>query len=192
MNPPFRRRVRPHPNPLAQGEGTAAEPRRMFGSSLGQAPRRMVHPLPGGEGWGEGELETQQGTGCAVLLAGIAPERHVTPLRDAGFDHVLFLDAVEFGGVPGSVVFLNTDEMGTRFPQVSTHKLSLGLLGRWIESNGVTRVWLLGVQPASCRAGTGLSSPVRRTIGLLAELLAELGKSAIQAIPNFCCEECPC
>ena len=33
-----------------------------------------------------------------VIAAGTTPERWVSRLADPGFDHVIFLDAVEFGG----------------------------------------------------------------------------------------------
>jgi Ni,Fe-hydrogenase maturation factor len=63
--------------------------------------------------------------------------------------------------------------MSSRFPQVSTHKLSLGLLARMVEANGKTKAWLLGVQPASLRPGQALSEPVRRTLEQLAQWLGE-------------------
>ena len=94
---------------------------------------------------------------------------------DEGFDHLVFLDAVEFGGAPGSVVFLDAREMAARFPQISTHKISLGLLAqvRW-KPNGTTRAWLLGVQPASLKPGGALTPAVQTTLDLLAELLRDL------------------
>jgi len=107
----------------------------------------------------------------AVLLAGLAPERHLAFLMDGGFDHVVFLDAVAFGGRPGSVVLLDAREMESRFPQISTHRLSLGLLARWIEQNGRTTVHLLGVQPGVLKEGAGLSEPVARAVELLGEIL---------------------
>ena len=112
--------------------------------------------------------------GPAVLLAGMSPERHLAFLTDGGFDHVLFLDAVAFGGEPGSVVLLDARAMEARFPQVSTHRLSLGLLARWIEQSGGTTVHLLGVQPASLRPGAALSSPVQAAIELLGEVLEQV------------------
>lgn len=108
-----------------------------------------------------------------IVVAGQTPERCLSRLAEAGFDHVVFLDAVEFGGTAGSVVFLNSAEMAARFPQVSTHKLSLGLLARLIEAGGRTRAWLLGVQPGSLAQGTGLTTPVQRSLALLADLLVE-------------------
>jgi hydrogenase 3 maturation protease len=106
-----------------------------------------------------------------VINVGTSPERHIGRVADERFDHVIFLDAVEFGGAPGSVVFLNSDEMAARFPQISTHKLSLGLLARQIEANGRTKAWLLGVQPASLKPGEPLSPTVRVTLEALLQLL---------------------
>ena len=108
----------------------------------------------------------------SVLIAGTTPERFISRIADEGFDHVIFLDAVEFGGAPGSVVFLNSEEMVARFPQVSTHKLSLGLLARQVGASGGTKAWLLGVQPQSLRQGAQLSAPVQATLKLLLELLS--------------------
>jgi hydrogenase maturation protease len=110
-----------------------------------------------------------------VVIAGNTPEAFIGRIAGEGFDHLVFLDAVDFGGEPGSVVFLNSDEIAARFPQISTHKISLGLLARQVEANGTTRTWLLGVQPASLRSGT---PAVSTTVEILAELLGNLWSTA--------------
>jgi hydrogenase maturation protease len=106
-----------------------------------------------------------------VVVAGCEPERHLEEMRSGEFDNVFFLDAVEFDGEPGAVVLLNSSEMAARFPQVSTHKVSLGLLAKLVEANGRTKVWLLGVQPESLRLGRELSSCVQMTLQVLTEVL---------------------
>jgi hydrogenase 3 maturation protease len=106
-----------------------------------------------------------------VIVAGANLESFIGAITGRLFDHVVFLDAVEFGGEPGSVVFLDAREINTRFPQVSTHKISLGLLAQLIESNGISRAWLLGVQPESVKTGQGLSPKIRATLDGLRELL---------------------
>jgi hypothetical protein len=98
-------------------------------------------------------------------------------VADEEYDHVVFLDAVEFGGAPGSVVLLDASEMAARFPQISTHKLSLGLLAKQAEANDKTRAWLLGVQPQSLKPGEDLTPTVRATLELLLELLRACWKS---------------
>jgi hydrogenase maturation protease len=102
-----------------------------------------------------------------VLVAGTAPEPLVSRCMDCGFDHLVFLDAVDFGAAPGSVVFLNSGEMVARFPQISTHKLSLGLLAKCVENNGNSRAWLLGAQPASLKPSPALSLAIQATLDIL-------------------------
>jgi len=109
-----------------------------------------------------------------VVTAGKTPERFLGRIADSGFDSVVFLDAVEFGGAPGSIILLNSSEMTTRFPQVSTHKIALGLLAKWAEANGSTRAWLLGVQPELLKAGNQLSTTLHITHNALAQLLCEI------------------
>jgi hydrogenase 3 maturation protease len=109
-----------------------------------------------------------------VIVAGCSPDRYVGAAVSATFDHLIFLDAVEFGGTPGSVVFLDAHEIGARYPPISTHKISLGVLAKLAESNGITKTWLLGVQPESLKEGSGLSPTVRQTMGVLLELLFHL------------------
>jgi hydrogenase maturation protease len=112
------------------------------------------------------------GNRCRVIIAGTTPEWLIGRVVDEHADHSVFLDAVEFGGSPGSVVLLDSDEMAARFPQVSTHKLSLGLLAKQVEANGRTKAWLLGVQPESLRSGEELTPVVQATLELLLDLLA--------------------
>ena len=114
----------------------------------------------------------------SVMVAGTTPERYLGQVTEAGFDHVVFLDAVEFGGAPGSVIFLNAEEMTARFPQVSTHRISLSVLAKWIEASGPTQTWLLGVQPESLKQRAGLSPVVQTTLELLAEWLGGLRDAA--------------
>jgi hydrogenase maturation protease len=122
----------------------------------------------------------------SVLLAGMAPERFVGRLIDAGFDHVVFLDAVDCGGAPGSVVLLDSRQIAARFPQVSTHKISLGLLARCLEANGATRACLLGVQPQSLKPGADLTPVIQTTLHLLAGVLSETLRCAARppALPG--------
>lgn len=106
-----------------------------------------------------------------VVLAGTNPEVYLGQVGDRLFDHVLFLDAVAFGGEPGSTVLLNALEIMPRYPQVSTHKISSGLLAQWVESDGKTRAWLLGVEPGSVQPTSSLTGAVQTTLSVLADLL---------------------
>jgi len=128
----------------------------------------------GDDGFGVRLAEALAAGGLAdVLVAHTVPENHMVTLARAGFDDVVFLDAVNVGAEPGSVVFLDSGELKNQFPQVSTHKFALGTWARLIEAEGSTRVWLLGIQPASLRQGASLSEPVETTLEILKVLLPE-------------------
>jgi hydrogenase maturation protease len=104
-----------------------------------------------------------------VIIAGTAPDRCMG--QAPGFEHIVFLDAVEFGGAPGAVVFLDSAQMAARFPQISTHKISLGVLAQWAEANGSTKAWLLGAQPESLKSQPHLTPTLQKTLELLCDLL---------------------
>lgn len=109
-----------------------------------------------------------------VAVARTNPEDYVGRIADQGFDRLIFLDAVEFGASPGSVAFLNAREICARYPQISTHKISLGVLAKWIRATSRTKVWLLGVQPQSIKSEEPLTPTVSATSNLLRTLLLEL------------------
>jgi hydrogenase maturation protease len=117
-----------------------------------------------------------------VVIAGTEPEQMLLRGVSDRFEHLIFVDAVDVGAAPGSVVFLNTDEMASRFPQVSTHRLSLGLLAGWVEARGTTKAWLLGVQPESLQRRHELSPCVRRTMAVLCELLKHSINAELSAV----------
>jgi hydrogenase maturation protease len=118
--------------------------------------------------------------GCRdVITAERAPERWMGQFAGGDFDTVVFLDSVDMRAAPGDAVLLGSDQILARYPQVSTHALSLGTLARLIEATGRTRVYLLGVQPQVIGEGPELSTAVRTTAEILRDLLCErLGAGA--------------
>ena len=109
-----------------------------------------------------------------VLIARTVPENYVTTLARGGFENVVLMDVVSTGAEPGSVVFLDASEVKIRFPQISTHKLSLATLAQLIESESPTRVWLLGIQPQTVKQGSGLSKTVETTLKFLKIILLDI------------------
>jgi hypothetical protein len=84
------------------------------------------------------------------------------------------------GTPPGTAVLLDAGQLAVRYPQVSTHTLSLGTLARLIEAAG-PRVLLLGVEPESL-SGSELSACVRTTVDAVCVILSEV--LAMDAIPS--------
>ena len=134
----------------------------------------------GDDGFGVRLAERLEAEGLAdVIVAGTMPERFTGTVTDNNYDYLLFLDAAEFGGAPGSVVFLNAEEMAARFPQISTHKISVGLLAKQLESNGRTKAWLLGAQPESLKLGGRLTPTVQATLELLLDLVRDISPEVV-------------
>jgi hydrogenase maturation protease len=120
-----------------------------------------------------------------VIIAATTPERSLGRVSTEGFDHVVFLDAVEFGGAPGSAIFLNSAGMTSRFPQISTHKIALGTLAQWAEASGTTKAWLLGVQPLSLKPAQQLTPTVQTTLTAVCELLGSVRSQQPQRTRTF-------
>ncbi|MDH7501828.1 MAG: hydrogenase maturation protease [Verrucomicrobiota bacterium] len=111
---------------------------------------------------------------CEFIVAGVEPERHSRRLVESGFDRVLFVDAVACEGDPGTIVLMDCKELEELRLEVSTHRIGLGLLAKYIEEVCGARVWLLGVKPESVKRGTGLSAPVKESLNVLESLMGEM------------------
>jgi hydrogenase 3 maturation protease len=131
----------------------------------------------GDDGFGVYLAEELVASGVAdVIIAGTTPEHHLGRIAEQRFDHLLVIDATDFGDEPGTVVFLNAAEIETAFPQISTHKISLGVLAKILEEAG-TRVWLLGVQPDSLQLTQELSPTMQASLEIVHGLLRDLRTS---------------
>jgi hydrogenase maturation protease len=115
-----------------------------------------------------------------VLMGERTPERWLGRLGEGRFDAVLFLDAVDAGRPAGDVLLLDATAVEARFPQVSTHRISLGTLARVLEAEVGGPVRLLGIQPHSLAPGRRLSPPVQQTVSALADLLIQVGRFEVR------------
>lgn len=120
------------------------------------------------------------------------PENILTLLSEEHFDNVIFIDAVEFGAIPASVILLNSDEIRSRFPQISTHKISIAILAQLIEAGGTTRVYLIGIQPQNLLPETPITPAVKKSADAIVELLKVIfsknnnpEKSTVKTLPDY-------
>lgn len=140
----------------------------------------LGNPMAGDDGFGmhlvaalRSHLPAPTSVDRKLLAPGVELERCLSTITKERFDHIVLCDAVDFGEAPGAVVWLSADEIAARLPQLSTHRLSLGLVARLLEANGTTRAWLLGVQVGSCRPSPALSPPVAASTSALVSLWLE-------------------
>jgi hydrogenase maturation protease HycI len=100
------------------------------------------------------------------------PESYIHRIRDERPESILFIDAVDFGGEPGSIIFSELKEIPSA---ISTHKLPLSLLIKILEEEGIkTRAYILGVQPKNIELGENLSPEVRRSAEILISILRNI------------------
>jgi hydrogenase 3 maturation protease len=117
------------------------------------------------------------GPDIRIVSGGEAPENFTGAIRAFFPSHVLLLDAVDHGLEPGTV-FL-ADERSITVGDMTSHHLPLRLLMRFLGSSIPCRVILVGVQPQTLLPGNKLSSPLKKTLPLLAEFLAETLRAAL-------------
>ena len=126
------------------------------------------HPLHGDDALGP--LVCAQAEGRAVDC-GDAPERYLGLAGDPAVNRVLLIDAVDFGGAPGEVVFCTPEDLTERAG--TTHTTGLAVLARYLQETYAKPVAVLGVQPAETRFGAGVSEAVRAAAAEVSDLLKE-------------------
>jgi len=128
------------------------------------------------DGVGVAVVEALQKSGQIpyALQAGTELERHLHRLRAWPVQEVVFVDAIDFGGKPGSLAWWKAEQLPMNLDRLDTHRIPLQLAGRYLSEAGDQQVWIIGIQPQQIRPGTQLTDPVRRTVDLFVEWV--LGK----------------
>lgn len=101
--------------------------------------------------------------GVRIENAGDRPERAIDYVHKYRPRHVVFLDAADFGGAPGTLRRIDRSEIVKR--SLSTHRLPLSALIDWIEQESDAHCDCLGIQAATMQLGEELSSAVEKTAG---------------------------
>ena len=123
--------------------------RALSGRSAGSAPVRPVLFVDGGE----------------------TPENETGKMRHFHPDLVLLIDAAR-GGRPSGEIF-TVDPESIADEEISTHRISLSLLVRYLEESVGARVLCLGIEPVSTSLHAPISDPVRRAVDALAAFLEQ-------------------
>ena len=107
-----------------------------------------------------------------VIDAGSTPENHLEPIIRDEPDTILLVDAVDFGGEPGSVRIL--DPRALAAGGLSTHATSLAMIHDYLSARSPAGSVLLGIQPGLLRLGSALSEDVAAAVETVASRVAEL------------------
>ena len=109
-------------------------------------------------------------TGALVIDAGAVPENYLEKVTRSRPDTVLILDAVDFGGAPGTLSILDPECLSSS--GLSTHGLSLQIAAQFLKARTQAKLALLAIQPADIGLGTQLSEEVSRAVERLQETLS--------------------
>lgn len=107
-----------------------------------------------------------------VLDAGETPESATGLIRDFRPTHVLIVDAAIGGYQPGTVFIVDKEKI--RQDDITTHRLPLFHLVRYLEESIGCRVILVGIEPQEAAWGKQVSAAVRAAVSLLAAGLADI------------------
>ena len=112
-----------------------------------------------------------------LIDAGEVPEHFTGALRRFGPDLTVIIDAAVSGRPPGTIFIVGRDEIAD--DAVSTHRISLRYLVRYVEETIGGAVWILGIQPKSVHDTAGqkaLSPPVEKAARDIADFILEAAK----------------
>jgi hydrogenase 3 maturation protease len=98
-----------------------------------------------------------------------APENFTGYVKRLKPTCVVLIDAADFGAVPGDARIFQLDDLESA--AITTHKASLAVLGAYLRSETGANVFVIGIQPADCDFGGGLSPSVRRASVAVAEAI---------------------
>ena len=108
-----------------------------------------------------------------VIAAEEAPENFTGVIRAFGPDLSLLVDCAAAGRRPGALFLV--DPAGVAEDAVSTHRIPLSRLARYIRETMGCRVLILGIEPVSFENGARLSPAVdravRKAVGVLRKAL---------------------
>ncbi|MBM3296077.1 MAG: hydrogenase 3 maturation endopeptidase HyCI [Candidatus Aminicenantes bacterium] len=107
-----------------------------------------------------------------LLEGGVAPENTTGKIRAFSPNRVLILDAVLGGRRPGTIFAFDPGRIAEE--DLTTHRLPLTLLIRYLEESIGCRVTCLGIQPRSLEAGRAMSPAVNQAAWRLARFCAGL------------------
>jgi hydrogenase maturation protease HycI len=115
-------------------------------------------------------LAEQESDRLRVVEGGTAPENYTSVVKSFDPDHVLLVDAVEFGGDPGE--FKSVDPEDLAQTSFSSHAYPLTLLTDYLERETGATITLLGIQPASIDEPETLSPAVEDGIEAVVDEIA--------------------
>lgn len=93
-----------------------------------------------------------------LINASSVPENFTGLVKNEKPSHILMIDAALMDSTPGSIKFLNKDEIANI--NTSTHSMSLSFLIKFLENDLDFKFLLIGIEPVSMSLGDEISSEI--------------------------------
>jgi len=115
--------------------------------------------------------------GGAILLldGGESPESLTGEIRAFGPALTAIVDAAVAGYEPGTVYIVDRDKISR--DDLTTHRMPLTLLIRYLEESVGCRVIMIGIEPKNLRLGDRVSEEVKASVKILSEQIAKILKA---------------
>jgi len=107
-----------------------------------------------------------------VIDAQEVPENHLRQVVGERPDAVVLIDAVDLHSAPGSVAFLDRNQVANYWP--STHRVPLSLLMEYLARETCAYICLIAIQPRETGFQQPLSEEVKASVANVAGMLNEV------------------
>ncbi|GAB6054824.1 hydrogenase maturation peptidase HycI [Methanobacterium movens] len=106
-----------------------------------------------------------------VIDGGAVPENFTGAIRKEKPSHILIIDAVDMGELPGHIRIIKTEEIANY--NISTHAMPLSFLIKYMQSDMDVEVVILGLQPGKMEIGSKISKEVKKSIDTIIEFFKD-------------------
>ncbi|NIM02971.1 hydrogenase maturation protease [bacterium] len=129
------------------------------------------NPLRGDDGVGPEIISRVKDLLPSLFLfdVGEAPENYLGKIVKQKPDTIVLIDAVDFNAPPGTIKIMEKDDI--KDESLSTHKVSLNLVAKYLYKETSADVFVLGIQPETTEFGREISRPVREGLEKIIRML---------------------
>jgi hydrogenase 3 maturation protease len=104
-----------------------------------------------------------------IINCGEVPENYTGDIRRFKPSHVLIIDAVIAGHEPGTIFIV--DQRMIENTDVSTHRMSLSMLYRFLEESIGCQVLMIGIEPDNVNLDTAISEKAKNAIDTIVQFI---------------------
>jgi hydrogenase 3 maturation protease len=118
------------------------------------------------------QLKKKRRTGVMVINAGEVPENYTGAIREFRPTHMVIIDACYFGKKAGAISIIDPHSISNG--DVSTHRMPLSMLVRFLEETIGGKAMIIGIEPKTVDLNVPLSPVMNRAVLAVGDTLERL------------------